>query len=805
MPDAASRRGPYLLLTGLGLLFFVRLALHPDWVLYSDHSDLLAEHLPAKRFLVRWWQATGEVPLWCPDSFAGAPFVHDIQVAAFYPPHGLLYLLPEEYVGTGMSWLVVFHVLVAGWTMFAYASAQGLGRLGALVAAVGYMFAGKWMLHLLAAGHYITVGLAWLPLVLLLLEEAIRRGSVLYATWAGAAFALIVLGTHPQWTFYAGLFIALWTLGAALERPGSRLWALAWWLGLGLWVVAMAVALSAIQLLPSLEAAGQSSRAAGVAADDSMTREGLGLLLSLFGPSWTGPSWEYRGGLGVLWLAAAAVAPVLRGGRVRYQAAVCLGLILFAVGGAAGLQDLPGFRFFRQPTRMLIVAGLPVAFLAGVTTDVLFREPEPAPGVHHRARLVLRLVLLAAGVVILLEMDRVWSRGLRWQPYWVALPLLSAVGYALLVKRRGPWLWAGLLLAELWLLAGPLVAVRPEAEIYPVSRCVRYLLDHQFQQWSGDIARILDRDLAGGQALTPLGAGAPLALVFGLEPVRGYNPLDVLRYKEYLQFIGNTDGPLRPLGGRLTYPVIGNFPVVNRSLLNLLGVRYLLQPAAEPPPEANGDSPWQVVERDPSPQAFNFVAGGVRDLPPYAVYENEDALPRAFFVPAAAPLPPRDQVLTTLRTTPFRRTVLLEDYTPAKGALPPTGEFRMVFPRAFLPNHVRIGVDSPTPGYLVLADVWYPGWRCTVDGGPTKLYRANFLFRAVAVDSGFHIVDFTFAPDSYARGKAVSLVTLAGLVGLAVLRFRGSRLKAVCLVALATLVGVVVLRSGGYWLTVVLR
>ena len=86
------RLRPYLVIIGLGLLFFADLVVHPSQVLYSDHSDLLAEHVPAKRFLVRSWQETGELPLWCPHSFAGSPFVHDPQVAVFYPPHWPLLL-----------------------------------------------------------------------------------------------------------------------------------------------------------------------------------------------------------------------------------------------------------------------------------------------------------------------------------------------------------------------------------------------------------------------------------------------------------------------------------------------------------------------------------------------------------------------------------------------------------------------------------------------------------------------------------------------------------------------------------------
>ena len=73
---------------------------------------------------------------------------------------------------------------------------QGLGTAGALVAGIGYMFGGKWMLHLLGAGHQTFAPIAWLPLIVLLLEQAIRRAgrgevvaALLRAAWAGALIA----------------------------------------------------------------------------------------------------------------------------------------------------------------------------------------------------------------------------------------------------------------------------------------------------------------------------------------------------------------------------------------------------------------------------------------------------------------------------------------------------------------------------------------------------------------------------------------------------------------------------------------
>src|SRR5947208_4904280 len=78
--DRPMRR-PFLLLAALTLAFFAPLLLRPAATLYSAHSDLLAEHLPAKCFLTRSWRETGELPLWNPHHFCGSPFIHDLPVA----------------------------------------------------------------------------------------------------------------------------------------------------------------------------------------------------------------------------------------------------------------------------------------------------------------------------------------------------------------------------------------------------------------------------------------------------------------------------------------------------------------------------------------------------------------------------------------------------------------------------------------------------------------------------------------------------------------------------------------------------
>jgi uncharacterized membrane protein YfhO len=96
--------------------------------------------------------------------------------------------------------------------------------------------------------------------------------------------------------------------------------------------------------------------------------------------------------------------------------------------------------------------------------------------------------------------------------------------------------------------------------------------------------------------------------------------------------------------------------------------------------------------------------------------------------------------------------------------------------RRYEPNRVVIEVEEGPAGWLVLTDVWYPGWTCQVDDRPVTVGRADYLFRAVAVPEGRHEVVFTFGPDSYRLGRRISLIALSGTcVVLAVLRLTASR------------------------------
>lgn len=741
---------PFALLLLLWLLYFHPLVLHPAQTLYAPYSDFLAEHLPAKLFLNREWRSIGELPLWNPYHFCGSPFIHDIQVGAFYPPNAVTYLVPESCVGAVLSWVIALHVLAAGVFAFLYARSRALNEVGSLVAAVGFMLSSKWMTHLLLAGHTITIGLSWLPLVLLFIERAVANRSAWAVVGAGVALALLGLGTHPQWAFYAGVFALAWTLPA--ERVRLARWA-ACWLGAS----ALAVLLGAVQLLPTWEASRWSARSGGLDAMNTLA-VGIQTLFALVGPSrsYQPPqSWEMQGVFGLFWLGAAVAAPLLAA-RWRWHFGVLCGLFVFALGGAVLVEWLPGFNLFRVPTRMLVVTAFPLAFLAGASTDALVRAEW-----SHDARLQLsrgfRRATLVAGIPTVIGLS--FSGGSLSREFitFCVVLLVSLIAFVRVLQhgrmlpRTRTALWCGILLADLLAPIWCLPDVRPQADLYLPSPALEYLAAQP------DPVRVLDWDTGAQDARASfLGIGAPQALVRGISTPRGYNPLDVRHYREFIAYIVNEPGPIRG-NTPFTQQVLPNFEVGNPELFRLLAVTHRVVP--EDAPTMPGT--WVTVLTDPDPPAPPpLLPTSPARLPSHTLMRAADARPRAWIVRRAEPMPAGGE-LEALKTCDFSRTVLLSSdraHSQSNGAK--AGAAQIVEHR---PNRVALELDSSS-GWLVLSDVWFPGWTCRIDGAEVEVVRANHAFRAVPVPAGAKRAEFVFAPRSYRLGWWVSACALTVLV-----------------------------------------
>jgi len=90
---------------------------------------------------------------------------------------------------------------------------------------------------------------------------------------------------------------------------------------------------------------------------------------------------------------------------------------------------------------------------------------------------------------------------------------------------------------------------------------------------------------------------------------------------------------------------------------------------------------------------------------------------------------------------------------------------------SYFPREIRLRVESPAGGRVMLRDLAYPGWQVTVDGQPQPPETAG-MFRAVTVTPGQHDIVWSYRPASVFWGAVISVVTLVGLLSASVLRRR---------------------------------
>jgi hypothetical protein len=152
------------------------------------------------------------------------------------------------------------------------------------------------------------------------------------------------------------------------------------------------------------------------------------------------------------------------------------------------------------------------------------------------------------------------------------------------------------------------------------------------------------------------------------------------------------------------------------------------------------------------------------------VYENLQAQPRAWLVPEVVSLRP-EEVLEAIKTSRLpdgrvydaARMALVEEPWTFK-ADQVDGAARVEI-RDIGGSRVEIETRSSAPAFLVLSDVYYPGWKATVDGVATPILRTNYVLRGVPVPAGQHRVRFAYRPPWFYLGAGISALTGVAMLG----------------------------------------
>ena len=88
---------------------------------------------------------------------------------------------------------------------------------------------------------------------------------------------------------------------------------------------------------------------------------------------------------------------------------------------------------------------------------------------------------------------------------------------------------------------------------------------------------------------------------------------------------------------------------------------------------------------------------------------------------------------------------------------------------AYEPNYLKYEVSSDKGGTVVFSEIYYPGWKSTIDGQEVAHGRADYIFRAMNVPAGKHVVEFRFDPTSLHVTENIAFIALGLLLVLAII------------------------------------
>jgi hypothetical protein len=679
----------------------------------------------------------GELPLWNPYTLCGMPFQADIQSAIFYIPNLLLSL----FVSDGrlpFFWLemeIVVHYMIAGICMYYLAKSFGIERIYALFSGLVFCLSGFMIAH--AIHQVVICQVAWFPLVVLLFRRALRERSGLFMILCGLILGHAVLAGYPQVSLYIFFFLFLLFVFEIVVNARTAGIKSSWPMApLAAGVIIIALMVTAIQLLPTIELAPLTQRADisyEKSLDGSLTWSGFITLVipkffGSFGAQggasyWLagtyGQYWETCVYIGVMGLLTVIVAGALI--RKNKEVAFLFGIVIFSLLYALGdsfilhkffYNFIPGFNKFREPGRLSLLWTFAAALLSGFGLQHMMEL------LQTNKKLLLKILAVVAGFGILL-----WFGTQQGMLQSVQDQRLAQQVHDIATNEAT---WSLVII----LLTCSIVFLRSRGTL-SMSLTLVLLFGVQF----------IDMHL------------------FGFEQNNGkVNP------KEYFASSSNIVNFIKQESGREFFRVnsrSGGTMMVDRNqgmfdrIFLLEGYSALVFQRLYPP----------AKDREHANDLLNVKYYVVIDEQQRKMSLGRSAtyLPRAFVVFDDSVMTNESAITSFMQSDAFNpaRTVVLENAGP--WSLNDTLSYHSATATisSYALGTISLDVSTPKDGYLVLDEIYYPGWKAYVDGEEKQVLRANWSLRAIPVTGGQHRVALRFEPASFRYGWWITLATLA--------------------------------------------
>ena len=734
-------------------------------------GDFLAFYLGMRQFLFEELSTHHSIPFWNPYIFGGMPFWAHFESTIFYPLGFLFWFVtPSKAYGYTMF----IHLLLAGLFMYLLARSLEFKRTGSFVAGAVFMCNG-FVVALIYLGHLCPVqSYIWLPLVIYFLNKALASNTPhFHASMAGAVWGVQILAGAPQDAFYAFIAAMVFLICSVEKNPHvkpSKTYLKRFIIAAVLFLVG--ASLSSIQILPAFELIQESVRSSfdsyEMTTMGSYPLEGVitTVLPHFFGNYtangfWVGNTpWSvphqclYVGILPLTLLLFISYRDSINRKVVVFAVTIAIFSFILALGHNTPFYKLahllPGFDRFRMPSKIIVLWVFSLALLAGRGIDDLSNRIKP---------LSLKPVVLTLVVVSLVVLDILFyidkSLVLKvFSPFIPEEAIPDKMAYATDTILNGfryfTILFAFIALIVLWQ-----IRLTQGRRIGVLCLCAVLIIDltifsHGHIQYADNIyskishiKKDFDENIGKDKGIYRVGGynpflGPNFEMIQGYQTVSGYTALYPTRYYNFFsKYIGES----LEKGAQCLHYTTGK----NSRLMDLLNVKY----------EIVYDKKNRYLHR-------------------------KTAMPRALFIPHSKMVNRNGMLVSLLKPDLNFHEVVLFEKEDFERKLPPAtfpqlqtgnneGKVRIL---SYRPDQIVLDVNSTGPGYLLLSEVFYPGWKAFIDDQPTRVLRGNYLFRAIELPEGRHIVRFVFTPLSINLGISITILALFMLTNIIVFRFR---------------------------------
>ncbi len=689
------------------------------------------------------------IPLWNPYNFTGTPHLANILTASFYPLNFLFLFLPFYLAWSTQIFLQPFLV---GLATFFFLKNLKIKDTAAFFGSIVFAFSSVLMMRL----EFGILGQAalWLPLSLLAVDRFFQSKKIGFWLLAVLSLSLSFLAGYLQITIYTYLLFGIYSFYRFLRTREKKLF------GLILFAVPVAFCLAGIQIIPLLGVILKSSRLGNYGGEAFFAsnyflpwqRLITFLVPDFFGNTATGNFWgktsyyEFSGYVGVIsvFFIFYSLFWIKKKTEVLFWwVVVLLGFLFLLPTPLAKLPydlKIPGFSVL-IPARMIFVIDFALAILAAFGFQYFTQKINKEK--LRKFSLWATLLLVLCFVAIIISFFFGWSFLPLWHKNAVVslrnliLPLAFLAGFLFLLafylgvknlKLRKSILVL-LILILFFDLSHQALKYNPFTSkeiLFPNTEVIDFL---QEQKKDGPF-RI---QITHQELMT-----ANFNIFYGLEMIDGYDSFHSSRFEE-LASTANSGNPKERFEGSMRSLFLSNY---RSSLFDLMNVKYIL-----------------AIEELKHPNLkLVFEKGKTK------VYEDLKAYPRVYLSSDLEVIKDDEEILTEMLVFSQkgeRKVILEEDVNFQNHLLDKEAKAEIEENKH---QSLKIKTQAPQKTVLVLSDAYDSGWQANIDGQPTKVYRANYNFRAVVVPEGEHQIIFQYKPRSFKIGVYLSGVTLLLLV-----------------------------------------